>query len=169
MAGRRSVTALSIALLVVIAFLLLGPRPPGVAGAVDVSVLPWVSATINSVTTVVLLCAFAAIRAKQVRLHRALMLTAFALSALFLVVYVTYHWFSVGPTRYEGEHRALYLFVLFTHVSLATIILPLALTTLGRGLRGEISRHRPLARVTLPIWLYVAVTGVVIVWMAHGR
>lgn len=169
MADGRTVTILSIALLAVIAFLVLGPRPPGVAGAVDVSALPWVNATINSVTVVVLLSAYAAIRAKQVRVHRALMFTAFALSALFLAVYVTYHWFSVGPTRYEGEHRALYLVVLVTHVSLATIILPLALTTLGRGLRGEIPRHRPLARITLPIWLYVAVTGVVIVWMAHGR
>jgi putative membrane protein len=165
--ARNAVPAVSVALLLVIAFLVLGPRPPGVAGAVDVSALPWVNATINSVTAVVLLCAFAAIRAKQVRLHRALMLTAFGLSAVFLAVYVTYHWFSVGPARYEGEHRALYLFVLLTHVVLATIILPLALTTLGRGLRGEISRHRPLARITLPIWLYVAVTGVLIVWMAH--
>src|SRR5262245_59811183 len=142
MADRRTVTLLSIALLAVIAFLLLGPRPAGVAGAIDVSALPWVNATINSVTTVVLLCAYAAIRAKRVRLHRALMLTAFALSALFLVVYVTYHWFSVGPTRYEGDYRAVYLLILLTHVSLATIILPLALTTLSRGLRGEISRHR---------------------------
>jgi len=165
----RRVGALSVALLLVIAFLVLGPRPPGVAGSVDVSMLPWVNATINSVTTVVLLCAYAAIRAKRVRVHRALMLTAFGLSALFLVVYVTYHWFSVGPTHYEGRHRTVYLVILLTHVSLATIILPLALTTLGRGLRGEIARHRPLARITLPIWLYVAVTGVLIVWMAHGR
>jgi putative membrane protein len=166
--SRGLVTGVSLVLVVVIAFLLLGPRPPGVAGAVDVSALPWVNATINSVTTVVLLTAFGAIRAKRVRLHRALMLTAFALSALFLVVYVTYHWFSVGPTRYEGDHRALYLLVLVTHVALATIILPLALTTLSRGLRGEITRHRPLARITLPIWLYVSTTGVLIVWMAHG-
>jgi putative membrane protein len=168
MTDRRVVTTLSVTLLLVIAFLVLGPRPPGVAGSLDVSALPWVNATINSVTTVVLLCAFAAIRAKRVRLHRALMLTAFALSALFLVVYVTYHWFSAGPTRYEGDYRTLYLLVLLTHVGLATVILPLALTTLSRGLRGEISRHRPLARITLPIWLYVSSTGVLIVWMAHG-
>jgi putative membrane protein len=158
----------SAALVVVIAFLLLGPRPPGVAGAVDVSALPWVNAAINSVTTCVLVAAYVAIRAKKVRVHRALMLTAFALSSLFLVVYVTYHWFSVGPTHYEGRFRALYLVILLTHILLAVVILPLALTTLGRGLRNEVARHRPLARVTLPIWLYVTVTGVLIVWMTHG-
>jgi putative membrane protein len=168
MADSRIIAFVSILLVVVIAFLLLGPRPAGVAGAVDVSMLPWVNAGINTVTTGVLVAAFVAIRAKRVRVHRALMLTAFGLSSLFLVVYVTYHWFSVGPTPYEGRFRALYLTILLTHVLLAVVILPLALTTLGRGLRGEIPRHRPLARITLPIWLYVTVTGVLIVWMAHG-
>ena len=166
--SARAISAVSVALVLVVAFLLLGPRPPGVAGAVDVSRLPWVNAAINSVTTCVLVSAYVAIRAKRVRLHRALMLTAFGLSSLFLVVYVTYHWFSVGPTHYEGRFRGLYLTILVTHVLLAVVILPLALTTLGRGLRNEIQRHRPLARITLPIWLYVTVTGVVIVVMAHG-
>ena len=166
--SARAISAVSVALVLVVAFLLMGPRPAGVAGAVDVSMLPWVNAAINSVTTGVLVAAFVAIRAKRVRVHRALMLTAFGLSSLFLVVYVTYHWFSVGPTHYEGRFRALYLAILVTHVLLAVVILPLALTTLGRGLRNEISRHRPLARITLPIWLYVTITGVVIVWMAHG-
>jgi len=166
--SSRAISVVSVALVLVVAFLLLGPRPAGVAGSVDVSMLPWVNAAINSVTTCVLLSAYVAIRAKRVRVHRALMLTAFGLSSLFLVVYVTYHWFSVGPTPYEGQFRALYLLILLTHVLLAVVILPLALTTLGRGLRGEIPRHRPLARITLPIWLYVTVTGVVIVWMAHG-
>jgi putative membrane protein len=168
MTNPRVVAGASALLVVVIAFLLLGPRPPGVAGAVDVSMLPWVNAAINTVTTCVLVSAYVAIRAKRVRIHRALMLTAFGLSSVFLVVYVTYHWFSVGPTSYDGRFRTLYLTILVTHVLLAVVILPLALTTLGRGLRNEIPRHRPLARITLPIWLYVTVTGVVIVVMAHG-
>ena len=96
------------------------------------------------------------------------MLTAFALSAAFLMSYVTYHTFSVGPARYEGAYRGLYLFILLTHIPLAAIILPLALTTLARGWFGAIDQHRRIAPYTLGLWLYVSVTGVAIYWMAHG-
>lgn len=131
---QRVVWGLSAFVCAVVAFLMLGPRPEGVAGAVDVSALPWLNAGLNSVTTVLLLAGFAAIRAGRVALHKALMLTAFGVSALFLVSYIVYHWFSTGPVIYEGDWRGLYLVILITHVVLAAGILPLALTTLSRAL-----------------------------------
>lgn len=166
-AAPRWVHALGIVVCLVVAGLLLGPRPEGVAGAVDVSVLPWVNAAINSVTTLVLLSGFAAIKLGYVKVHRALMTTALGCSALFLASYVTYHWFSAGPTRYEGPGRAGYLVMLATHVVLAAGILPAALTTWLRGYAGQVSAHRRIAPTTLAVWLYVAVTGVAITLMAH--
>lgn len=165
---QRVIYALSAVVCAVVAFLLVGPRPEGVAGSVDVSALPWVNAGINSVTTVVLIAGFAAIRAKRVGLHRVLMTTALGLSAVFLVVYVTYHWFSAGPVRYQGDFRYVYLFVLASHILLAIVVLPLALTTWARGWFGAIADHRRIAPATFAIWLYVTVTGVLIVTMAHG-
>jgi putative membrane protein len=162
------VTVLSITVFAVVVFLLVGPRPAGVAGSIDVSALPWVNAGINTVTAGLLLAGFAAIRAKRVQLHRWLMTSALLASATFLVSYVTYHWFSVGPTRYTGSFRALYLGILLSHVVLATVILPLALTTWYRGWTGRVVDHRRVAPRTLALWLYVALTGVLITVMAHG-
>lgn len=164
---QRVIYVVSAVVCLVVAALILGPRPEGVAGAVDVSALPWVNAGINSITTGVLLAAFAAIRMGRVQLHQGLMTTALGLSALFLISYITYHWFSVGLVRYEGPLRGVYLFVLATHVVLAALILPLALTTWTRGWFGAIPQHRRLAPLTLATWLYVTVTGVIIVVMAH--
>jgi putative membrane protein len=163
----RWVAALSGAVFVVVAYLLLGPRPEGVAGAVDVSVLPWVNAGLNATTAALLVAGWLAIRARRVELHRALMTTALGASAVFLVSYVVYHWFSAGPTRYEGPFRGLYLVVLLSHVVLATVILPAALTTWYRGWTGRVSAHRRVAPTTLALWLYVAVTGVAITVLAH--
>lgn len=165
---RRVIWGLSLAVCGAVAFLMLGPRPDGVAGAVDVSALPLVNAGLNSLTTVLLVAGFVAVRTGRVALHKALMLAAFSTSAVFLLSYVVYHWFSVGPARYEGPWRGAYLAMLASHVLLAAVILPLALTTLVRGWTGAVDRHRPLARVTLPLWLYVTVTGVLIVWLTHG-
>ncbi len=165
---QRWVWALSAIVCAVVAFLMLGPRPDGVAGAVDVSALPWVNAGLNSITTVLLVMGFAAIRAGRVALHRAFMLSAFGVSTLFLVSYIVYHWFSTGPVIYEGDWRGLYLVILLTHIVLAACILPLALTTLSRALSERFDPHRRIARVTLPLWLYVTVSGVIIVWMAHA-
>lgn len=165
---QRVIWGLSLAVCGLVAFLMLGPRPDGVAGAVDVSALPLVNAALNSVTAVLLVAGFVAVRTGRIALHKGLMLGAFGTSALFLLSYVVYHWFSVGPARYEGPFRGAYLLMLLTHVVLAAVILPLALTTLVRGWTGAVAAHRPLARVTLPLWLYVAVTGVLIVWLTHG-
>lgn len=164
----RWVGAVSALVCVVVAALILGPRPEGVAGAIDVSALPWVNAGINALTTVLLVAGFVAIRLRRIALHRALMTSALACSALFLVSYVVYHWFSVGPTRYEGPGRALYLVMLLTHVVLAAAILPAALTTWLRGFSGQVAPHKRIAPATLAVWLYVSITGVLITWMAHG-
>jgi putative membrane protein len=164
----RWVLAVSAVVCVVVGALILGPRPDGVAGALDVSALPWVNAGINTVTTALLIAGFVAIRLRRVALHRALMTSALGFSALFLVSYVVYHWFSAGPTRYEGPGRALYLVMLGTHVVLAAVILPAALTTWLRGFGGQIAAHRRIAPATLGAWLYVSITGVLITWMAHG-
>lgn len=167
-AAPRWVHALGVVVCLVVAGLLLGPRPAWVAGAVDVSALPWLNAAINSLTTVILLSGFAAIKLGYVRVHKTLMTTALGCSALFLVSYITYHWFSAGPTHYDGPGRAGYLVMLVTHVVLAAGILPAALTTWLRGYAGQVSAHRRIAPATLAVWLYVAVTGVAITVMAHG-
>jgi uncharacterized membrane protein YozB (DUF420 family) len=96
------------------------------------------------------------------------MLSAFACSTLFLVSYLAYH-AQVGSVRFArtGAIRTVYLTILLTHTVLAVAIVPLVLTTLRRGLRADFARHRRLARVTLPLWLYVSVTGVVVYWMLY--
>ncbi len=166
-AFQRPIYVISALVCAVVAFLMVGPRPEGVAGSLDVSALPTVNASLNGLTTALLLAGFAAIKAGRMPVHRALMLGAFGTSTLFLLSYVTYHWFSVGPVRYQGGFRGLYLFILFTHIVLAVGILPLALTTLARALAGAFDSHRKIAPITLGIWLYVSVTGVAIYWMAH--
>ena len=167
MRAKWGIATLSGLVCLLVGFLLLGPRPPGVAGLIDVSALPHVNASINGVTTLTLLCGLAAILTKRRRLHKRLMLTAFGLSTLFLVSYVSYHWFSAGPKKYEGSWPAFYFPMLISHIVLAPIVVPLALTTLYRGWHEDFDRHRRLARVALPIWLYVSVTGVAIYLMLY--
>ena len=110
-----------------------------------------------------------AIRRRRVEAHKALMLSATAVSALFLVSYVTYH-ARVGSVRFTGTGwiRGLYYTILITHVVLAAAIVPMVLVTIRRAWRGQIERHRRIARWTLPIWLYVSVTGVVVYAMVYG-
>lgn len=165
---RRRVLALSGVIFVVVALLLFAPRPPGMAGWVDVSALPWVNAGINAVCGLVLIAGFAAVKARRIALHRVLMTSAMALSALFLVTYVTYHLFSPGPAHYTGPWRGLYLVILLTHVVLAAVVLPAAMNTWARGFTSAIPEHRRLARPTFAAWIYVSVTGVLVTWMAHG-
>jgi len=149
-----------------VAFLILGPRPSG-GGALDVSALPLVNASLNGLTTVLLVAAFVLIKQRRVNAHRNVMLGAFATSAAFLVSYVLYHWFKSGPKKYAGELVGLYRFILLSHIVLAAVILPLALITLYRGFFNQRARHKKLAKVTLPVWLYVSVTGVAIYAMLY--
>jgi uncharacterized membrane protein YozB (DUF420 family) len=132
--------------------------------------LPAVNAALNATAATLLTVGFVAIKRKRVALHKACMVAAFATSSLFLVTYVTHKILIKGHTPFAGAGlaRAVYFTILISHTILAVTTLPLAIVTLRRGLRGELEKHRRLARVTWPIWLYVSVTGVVIWWMLYG-
>jgi putative membrane protein len=125
--------------------------------------LPAVNATLNAIAGVLLFVGFLLIRSRHIALHRRFMIGAFAASALFLLSYVTYH-AQVGSVRFtrSGFVRPLYFSILVTHVVLAAAVLPMAIVTLTRGLNGRFPAHRAIARWTLPIWLYVSVTGVLV-------
>src|SRR5262245_62551358 len=133
-----------------------------------ISLLPSINATLNATAAVLLVWGFLLIRRKQIQTHRKVMLTAFGVSSLFLVCYLIYH-FQVGSVRYQktGTLRTVYLSILATHTVLAAAVPPLAIITLNRGLRARFDQHRRIARWTLPIWLYVSVTGVVVYVMLY--
>jgi len=135
----------------------------------EVRDLPALNAILNATSATLLVTGFIAIRRKRVALHKTCMLTAFAVSCLFLVSYVT-HKALAGHTPFPGSGGAYaaYFAILLSHMILAAATLPLSIVTLRRGLRGEIARHKKLARITWPIWLYVSVTGVVVWWMLYG-
>jgi uncharacterized membrane protein YozB (DUF420 family) len=125
--------------------------------------LPAVNASLNATSGVLLLIGYILIRTRRIEQHRKVMIAAFAASSLFLVCYVVYH-AQVGsvPFPRHGFVRPLYFTILITHVTLAFAVPPLAVITLTRGLRGRFAQHRRIARWTLPIWLYVSVTGVLV-------
>jgi uncharacterized membrane protein YozB (DUF420 family) len=135
---------------------------------VSLSDLPALNATLNGIAGLFLLAGYYFIRRRQIARHRAAMLGAFAMSTLFLVSYLTYH-ANIGSKPYTGVGpiRTVYFTILITHIVLAAAIVPLALTTLFRGLRRDDVRHRRIARITWPIWMYVSVTGVVIYLMLY--
>lgn len=132
----------------------------------DVHVFAQINAFINSAVAVILVAALLAVKSKKYLLHKGLMMTAMILSILFLVSYICHHLFA-GETGFgaEGMAKTLYYLVLFTHIPLAGLILPFILFTAYRALIGEWPQHKKLARITWPIWFYVAVTGVVVYWM----
>ena len=134
----------------------------------DYTILPTVNASLNALSAVLLACGWRFIRRREISKHRACMLAAFGSSALFLTSYLVYH-AEVGsvPYRGQGVTRTIYYVILLTHVVLAAAILPLALITLSRALANRFDRHKQIARWTLPIWLYVSVTGVVIYVMLY--
>ena len=163
----RIIFILSAIISLAVAFLILGPRPAGTEGALDVSALPIVNSILNSITTILLILAFIAIKNKNIGLHKKLNLSAFTTSSMFLVTYVIYHWFKAGPKIYVGEFTTIYYTILISHILLAIIILPMALITLYRGWRNQIEKHRKIAKITFPLWLYVSVTGVIIYFMLY--
>ena len=163
----RIIYIISIIITGLIAFLILGPRPEGMEGMVDVSYLPLVNALLNTASTILLILALWFIKRKNIQSHKITMLCAFGTSTLFLATYVIYHWFKAGPKLYVGQYDSLYYFILITHIILAVFIIPLALITLYRGLNMQVEKHRRIARGTYPIWLYVSVTGVVIYLMLY--
>jgi uncharacterized membrane protein YozB (DUF420 family) len=117
---------------------------------------------------VLLVCGYVMIRSGRIQAHRRFMLAAFTTSALFLVSYLIYH-ANIGSKPFQGHGaiRVAYFAILISHVTLAALILPLALITLTHALRARFERHVPIARWTLPIWLYVSVTGVIVYWMLY--
>lgn len=135
---------------------------------IPITLLPSVNAALNAASTALLVGGYVAIRRRNAHVHRTCMLAAFATSTLFLASYVRYH-LAVGSVRFQGEGwlRGLYLAILVPHVILAAAIVPLALVTLRHACRGRFARHRRLARVTLPLWLYVSVTGVIVYLMLY--
>ena len=155
----------SAAALAFIAYILL-VRAAGPAEGADLRFLPAVNASLNGVSALLLAAGWGAIRSRNVRLHRYLMVSAFASSALFLVCYLTYHYVH-GDTRYQGEGwlRAIYFFVLVTHIVLSMVVVPGALSAFYFAWKRQFDRHRRWTRIVLPIWLYVSVTGVVIYFM----
>jgi len=130
--------------------------------------LPTIDATLNAVSAVLLAMGFLFVRRKNFRLHKLCMLSAFVTSAVFLVCYLTYHYFH-GTTRFPGGGaiRSFYFALLGSHTVLAALIVPLTLATLYRAWRERFQSHKRIARWTLPLWLYVSITGVVIYWMLY--
>ena len=163
----RIIYIVSVVISLAVAFLILGPRPDGIEGSIDVSMLPFVNATINAITTILLIYGFVLIKKKKRELHRNIMLTSFGTSTLFLVTYIIYHWFKAGPKEYIGAYPTLYFVILITHIILAMGVVPLALITLYRGWNMQVSKHRKIAKISFPIWLYVSITGVIIYLMLY--
>ncbi|HEY2992251.1 MAG TPA: DUF420 domain-containing protein [Methylomirabilota bacterium] len=159
--------ALSLVVVLAVAVLLLGHRPGG-GGRADLVALPTLNALLNGASAVLLTTGWLAIRRRRIALHRACMLGAFCVSALFLVSYVVYHALA-GSRAFTGQGwiRPVYFAVLISHVVLAAAMVPFVLTTLYRALGADFPRHVRLARATLPVWIYVSVTGVVVYVMLY--
>lgn len=130
--------------------------------------LPSLNAALNSLSAVFLFTGYLFIKAGNPIAHRNCMLAAFGCSVLFLISYLVYH-FQVGsvPFKGQGGSRSVYFTILITHTVLAAAVVPLALITLTRALRERFDAHRRIARWTLPVWLYVSVTGVIVYWMLY--
>ncbi len=131
--------------------------------------LPALNALLNSVSTVLILTGYAAIRKKLYVRHMKLMLTAFITSSLFLISYLVYHNF-VGHTPFPGEGiiRPVYFFILITHIILSAFVVPLVLTSFYFAYAGKFAKHRKVSKWTFPIWLYVSVTGVLIFFILNA-
>lgn len=137
-------------------------------GPLPLSALPALNATLNATCALLLGAGFLFIRRRKILAHKICMGSAFTVSVLFLVSYLTYH-YHVGSVKFEGQGwiRPVYFAILISHTILAAVILPLALVTLSRALAARFDKHVKIARWTLPIWLYVSVTGVVVYWLLY--
>ena len=160
--AKKLITIVSVAVPVVVA-ILFGVRLPNVE---PLSFLPPIYASINGLTAILLVVALWAIKVKKITLHQNIMKTCIALSLSFLLMYVAYHMTSDStPFGGEGIVRTFYFILLVSHILLSIIIIPLVLHTYLRAYLKDFQRHKKLARITFPIWLYVAVTGVVVYLM----
>jgi putative membrane protein len=177
---KARILILTFSVIVFAAIMLLSRTHLKVDLGFDVHLFAKANAIINSIVTILLIVAFIAVKRKNYILHRNIMFTAMFLSLLFLISYICHHLFA-GETRFgdvnhdgiltaaekeaAGSARYIYYSILGTHIPLAGIILPFILFTAYRSQIGEYARHKKLARITFPIWLYVAITGVLVYWM----
>lgn len=158
---KKSIIVISILIPLAVA-VLFGIKIPGY----DFSFLPPIYASINALTAVLLISALVAIKNQKRKLHENLMKSCLALSASFLVMYVVYHMTSDStPFGGQGTIRYLYFFILISHIAFSISVIPLVLFTFVRALGGDFKRHRQIARYTFPVWLYVAITGVIVYLM----
>jgi len=164
--ARARVLIIAVSVIVFGAVVALGRVKLDVQLAFDERIFAKINAAINSTVSVLLLLGLITVKNKKYLLHKRIMITAIILSCLFLVSYICHHLFT-GETKFgaEGTVRYVYYFILGTHIILAAIILPFILFTAYRSMIGEFARHKKLARITWPIWFYVAVTGVVVYFM----
>jgi uncharacterized membrane protein YozB (DUF420 family) len=133
-----------------------------------VSILPAVNAGLNALSACLAVVGYICIRRGKATAHKRCMLSAFVVSTLFLVSYLVLR-YAAGMTRFPGQGwiRPVYFTILFSHTILAAVIVPMVLITVVRGLQGRFDRHVPIARLTLPLWLYVSSTGVLIYWLLY--
>ena len=156
------IVLLTIVINALVAFLYFMPKYEKLSD-VDLTILPFLNAVFNSFTFVFLVAALVMIKQKNIKLHKRFILAAFSTTALFLVSYVTYHGLAESTVfGGEGTIRYVYYFILLTHIVLSAAIVPLALITVARGLNMKVEKHRKIARWTMPIWLYVSLTGVLV-------
>ncbi len=136
--------------------------------AISLSALPAVNAALNATSAVLLIIGYLCIRRRRITAHKVCMASAFVTSIVFLIFYLTYH-YHVGsrPFAGHGPVRQVYFTILISHTILAVTVVPLALVTMSRALRGRFDRHVRIARWTLPVWLYVSVTGVIVYLMLY--
>jgi uncharacterized membrane protein YozB (DUF420 family) len=135
---------------------------------VSLAQLPAVNAALNGACTILLLAGFAFIQKRKIGLHRFCMIAAFSCSTIFLILYLYFH-AHAGVIRFSGHGwiRPVYFTILISHTTLAIVIVPLVVITLLRALRSRFDRHRAIARWTLPLWLYVSITGVIVYWLLY--
>jgi putative membrane protein len=159
------IAALSVAIPVVVAILLFLPQT-GKLGDLDVSFLPHLNAVLNSATALALILGLYFVKNGQIQYHRASMSSAVGLSSLFLVSYVIYH-YQAPHTSFGGHGfiRSVYFFILITHIILAAVVVPFVLLSIYFAISLQIDKHKKLVKWTFPIWLYVAISGVVVYWM----
>jgi len=159
------IAVLSVAVPLLVTLVLFVPQT-GKLGDVDVTFLPKLHALLNSFTAVALVVGYRFIKKGNIRFHRFSMTTAFVLSAFFLISYVTYH-YQAAPTSYGGVGimRTIYYFVLISHIILAALIVPFVLLSVYFAISKQFVRHKRISRWTFPLWLYVAVTGVLVYFM----
>lgn len=162
--NRALIAVLSVLIPIIVAVLYLMPKNFEIGK--EVYILPAFNAVVNAVTSLVLVFAYAAIRKGHKVTHKKLMIVALGLSVVFLLSYVTYHALAEStPFGGEGWVRSAYFFILISHILLAIAIVPLVLITFSRALAAKFDKHKKIARITLPLWLYVTLTGVIVYLM----